>query len=81
MLRVIVELHDANTGEVSELSSMVVFNVGGTKELGNYRVVVDPDEPQHSEHRRKGRVEQHPRLTEPVWSLVARALKSVGFEP
>lgn len=84
MLVVKVELHNANTGEVSEIGRVVIANDDtGTLRTGNYDVKQRDGEPNNAaiwtQPDREGRVEGHSRLTEPVWSLVAKALKSVGF--
>lgn len=83
MLVVKVELHNANTGEVSEIGRAVIANDDtGTSRAGNYDVKQRDGEPSNAaiwtQPDREGRVEGHPRA-EPVWSLVAKALKSVGF--
>lgn len=38
MLVVRVELHSAVTGNVTEIGRMVIANVGGTQQVGDYRV-------------------------------------------
>ncbi len=90
MIVVKVELHNANTGEISEIGRAIIANVGGTDELGDYRVCLGGrrrrddaannkllwDEPCY-----EGRVEQHERLRLQVWSLVCKALAACGFGP
>ncbi len=85
MLVLKLELHDANKGgAVSELGRLVIANVGGDKAYGDYRVALG--EPGRNPHlilekpQKEGQVHDHPRLTAPVWSLVAKALRSVGVE-
>lgn len=83
MLVVKVELHNANTGEVSVIGRCIIANVGGSDRLGNYTVRLgkDGDEVLESiwdDPQKDGAVMQH-RRKEPVWSLAAKALRSVGF--
>jgi hypothetical protein len=78
MLVVKVELHSAITGEVSEIGRMLIDNVGGTTEHGDYRVRVLKRNNQKVVSR-IGTVEAHPRLRAPVWSLVAKALAATKF--
>lgn len=85
MLMVRIELHHAKTHKVSEIAALTIGNVGGLEELGNYVVRLQAPPPSTPLGvrfpARVGMVHGHARLTEPVWSLVAKALKSVGFEP
>lgn len=85
MLVVRIELVDANTGKVSELSRMLIANDGtGTRAVGNYDVrlsdagVTDNRKVWES-YARKGRVEQHDRRFEPLWTLVRRAIAGVDY--
>lgn len=90
MIVVKVELHSAITGKVETLSSVVISNDGkGSKKLGNYEVLqfrksVDPSDPKSHWWKRKpvrkGRVKNHPRLSQPVLKLVSKALRSIGHE-
>jgi hypothetical protein len=76
-LNVKVELEHGRTGEKRTLAELRIENIGGAEECGDYRVyeVGNPDAVPGS-----GRVRGHDRLTEPVWALVVKALKSVGYE-
>lgn len=77
-----VELHSAVTRKVTLLGSMIIDNVGGTKESGNYRVRVghkkncDDLKAVAVNPLREGSVKNFPRLSYNVWRLVYRALKS-----
>lgn len=77
MLVVKVELWpDGRKSGVRTLARMRIVNVGGTESFGNYEVTAYPtrDTP-----RRENVVVSHPRLSSPVWTLIAKAIKSVGF--
>lgn len=83
MIVVRVELHSAVTGKVTELARAHIANIGGTNTLGDYSITtlrgrsaadLDRRVPQRS-----GKVSGHPRLSEHVWHLVAKALTSVGY--
>lgn len=83
MIVVRVELHSAITGKHTELARMIVDNIGGTRDLGNYRcralrgrsaATLDLRAVQ-----REGRVNDYPRLSLHVWNLIARALSSMGY--
>jgi hypothetical protein len=85
MLVVKVELHDANTGKVSELSRMLIANTcAGSEELGDYAVWLARKGQKRNDLvvarcERRGDVTGHRRLTEPVWQLVRKAIEAVGF--
>jgi hypothetical protein len=86
MLRVIVELVPFGIGEPQELGRLIIANDGthGPTDLGSYEVRLGRKGQQddHTIYRkpvREGRVENHRRNAEPVWSLVAKALRSIGF--
>lgn len=87
MIVVRVELWSAVTGEVSELARMTIDNVGGTRELGDYRARTMRGRSAEALHRamlrgviqREGKVLRHPRLREHVWNLVGKALCSMGY--
>jgi hypothetical protein len=80
MLVVKIELHNANTGRISEIGRMQIANVGGTDEVGDYAIDLSSEGFAGSKDVRKsGRVENYPRLIAPIWSLVSKALHSVGF--
>jgi hypothetical protein len=81
-----IELHPFGQGgkHVRELGRMVIANVGGTDESGDYevRAALLPRGAQHDAWREPqltGTVTGHARLAEPVWSLLAKALHSIGF--
>jgi hypothetical protein len=74
-----VELHSAVTGKVEEIGRTIIFNRGtGTKTHGDYEVNL-MRRGTKSTVLRAGRIEQHPRLAQPVWALVKKALAAVGF--
>lgn len=86
MIVVRVELHSAITGEKTELARMLIDNIGGTAQLGNYRARTlrgrSEDALDHAmvaPAQREGKVLGHPRLREHVWNLVAKSLKSMGY--
>lgn len=83
MLVVRVELHSAITGKVTEIARMIIGNVGGSKNLGDYvcrtyrgRSAEDLDK---RAVQRSGKVETYPRLSLHVWHLVGRCLVSMGY--
>jgi hypothetical protein len=86
MLVVKVELHNANTGKVSEISRVVIYNdETGTAQMGNYRVCLA--RVAETDNRRViadptvlGRVERHPRQVQHVLCLVRKAIAALGFE-
>jgi len=51
----------------------------GSRDIGNYMVDVFDDETK-TKVMATGAVKKYPRLTAPVWSLVAKALKAAGFK-
>lgn len=83
MIVVRVELHSAITRQVTEIARMHISNIGGTRQLGNYRVETlrgrSADELSRYIVQRKGSVLNHPRLALHVWHLVGRALASIGY--
>jgi hypothetical protein len=71
---------------VKPIATMVIANIGGTDELGDYSAVIAADGTQPTDPHalfarfaRRGEIREHPRLTEHVWGLVAKALLSLGF--
>jgi hypothetical protein len=82
MLVVRVELHSAITGKITEIASMIIDNIGGTRERGDYRVRVGNKRDAGnisavaSRPQRMGQVRNYPRLSYNVWRLIARALLS-----
>jgi hypothetical protein len=89
MLVIKVELHSAISGEVSEIARMVVDNIGGTTNKGDYRVRTLRGRSRDSLEKamlslpigaqREARVLGHPRLREHVWNLVAKALFAMNY--
>lgn len=88
MLVVTVELYPGgNAAKRKTLGTMVVDNIGVSAEgrRGNYRVRVYKKGEDLLAFRygkaplRQGQVLDHARLSLPVWSLVAKALKAVGY--
>ncbi len=82
MIVVKVELHSAITGQVKLLGSMIIDNIGGTTQRGDYRVRVGNKNNAADLRRimtspqRTGEVRDYPRLSYNVWRLVVRALLS-----
>lgn len=90
MIVIRVELWSAVSGEKTELARMLVDNVGGTVQLGDYRArtlrgrsadaldraMLNADS---TGTQREGKVLRHPRLREHVWNLVAKALSGMGY--
>lgn len=87
MIRVIVQLESAITGDTTVLGQMCIANTGeGTHSRGNYSVAVLKKNrattakrcrmPDSEDVLRKGVVNDYPRLAYSVWRLVMRALKS-----
>ncbi|WP_298165334.1 hypothetical protein [Novosphingobium sp.] len=90
MIIIRVELWSALTGQKTELARMVIDNIGGTANLGDYRCRTLRGRSEESLDRsmqamrttgtqREGRVLRHPRLREHVWNLVAKSLSSMGY--
>lgn len=92
MLVVKVELHSAITGGRTELARMVIDNVGGTVNLGDYRAQTMRGRDEETLEKsmwailrgkskpvKQGSVIDHPRLREHVWNLVAKALSSMDY--
>lgn len=86
MLVVKIELHNANTGRVSEVGRLIIANdeTSDSEQVGNYRVCLARDGVTDNRAvwgrpAREGRVLDYPRLDEPVFELVARALAAIGF--
>jgi hypothetical protein len=89
MIVVKVELWSAITGQHTEIARMIVDNIGGTPESGDYRTRIlwgqtaaafdrTMSKPPMSVQR-EGRVTGHARLKEHVWNLVAKALSGMGY--
>lgn len=90
MIVVRVELWSAITGQKSEIGRMVVDNIGGTVQHGDYRCrtyrgrdecALDRAmiEGGKSNITREGRVTNHASLKEHVWNLIAKSLSSMGY--
>lgn len=92
MIVVKVELWSAITGQRSELARMVIDNIGGTTERGDYRTRSLRGRSEADLHaamlkslrdqgavQREGKVLGHARLREHVWNLVAKALTGMGY--
>ena len=65
MLVIKIELHSANTGQVTELGRMLIANEGGDAKLGDYSVHV----------LRRGSIKVAPRLSEYLGPLGAVKFK------
>lgn len=82
MLVVKIELHSAIDGTIKEIGTMLIDNIGGTMERGDYRVRVGKKN--HAGNilkvwKKPGRtahVLDYPRLSYNVWRLVSRALRA-----
>lgn len=85
MLIVRVELHSAVTGQVSEIARLEIVNDGFSMDTakGNYdvRTLRGRGKGDLDKHviQRAGRIEDWPRLSKHVWSLVAKALGKCGY--
>lgn len=84
MIVIKVELHSAVTGQVKELSRVIIDNLGGTNSRGDYRCrSYRKGSPLYETTKnivREGEVLNHARLAEPVLNLVAKALKVMGYK-
>lgn len=91
MIIIRVELWSAVNGEKTELARMVIDNVGGTHQRGDYRARTLRGRSADALNKsllsmaagngvqREGKVLGHARLREHVWNLVAKALSSMGY--
>ena len=81
MLRVTVELDVHGLGQrVIKLGTLEIANDGtGTRERGNYRVWTRAKAKGLGRVVRNGEVGNHPRLRQPVWSLVRKALENLRY--
>lgn len=88
MLTVPILLDSAITGQRKSLGLLVIDNVGGNDERGDYRVRMFDEGLDHRlagyiirNHApiREATITGHARLTEPVGSLVAKALNELGY--
>jgi hypothetical protein len=84
MIIVRVELLSAITGKTTELARMDLCNIGGTRNSGDYSVQAmrGRDHATLSKRiaQREGKVLGHPRLSQHVWYLVAKALKALSYD-
>lgn len=83
MIVVRVELHSAITGKVTEIARMDIANEGGNQTRGDYGVYVmrgrDKETLAKRAVQRTGKVLNHARDAEHVWSLVHKALHATGY--
>ena len=85
MIVVRVEQHSAITGEVTEIGRAIIANKGGSADgkIGNYDVGTFRGRSKTAldgmQLQRRGKVENHPRLSLHVWHLVAKALQAMGY--
>lgn len=90
MIVVKVELWSAISGHKTELARMVIDNVGGTDQLGDYRCRTLRGRSAEALDRamlsmdgtgatRSAAVLRHHRLREHVWNLVAKALTAMAY--
>ena len=90
MIVVRVELWSAISGQKTELARMVIDNIGGDMNLGDYRCRSLRGRSAEALDKamrkidaggvsREGNVWGHPRLREHVWNLVAKALSGLGY--
>lgn len=88
MIVVKIELHSAITGKLTNLGSMIINNDGtGTNLRGNYRARMYKSSKrsvlnQHAQGHKPIRdveIKDHPRESQPVQSLVLKALKAMGY--
>lgn len=88
MIVVPIMLWSAVSGKVETLGTIVIDNIGGTPQRGDYRVrayakgadaigivkMVASKKP-----IREGKVIGHRRIAEPVGNLIAKAMKEMGY--
>lgn len=88
MIVVPIMLWSAVSGKVENLGTIIIDNIGGTHQRGDYRVrayakgadaigivqMVASRKP-----IREGRVIGHRRIAEPVGNLIAKAMKEMGY--
>lgn len=84
MLVIRVELHSANTLQITEIARMVIANDGtGTQASGNYwgRTYRAGSKlfPLDKNVVRKARVVKYPRLNVSVWNLVNEMIANMGY--
>ena len=83
MIIVRVELHSAITRKVTEIARFDIWNVGGTHSRGDYECASFVGRDREALYRRKvnrrGAIRGHPRLSQHVLYLVAKALSAMGY--
>jgi len=83
MIVVSVLLLSARDGSATELARMHISNIGGTDTLGNYDAETLRGRSTADLNRRivqrKTKVLGHPRLSQHVWNLIAKALTGMGY--
>lgn len=83
MIVVRVELWSARSGDVTELARMHIANIGGSETIGNYEAATlrgrSTVQLNRNDVQRKCQVLGHPRLSQHVWNLVAKALSGMGY--
>ncbi len=83
MIVVSVLLLSARDGSTTELARMNICNIGGTDTIGNYDAETlrgrCTDDLNRRIVQRKCKVLGHPRLSQHVWNLVAKALTGMGY--
>lgn len=93
MIVVTVTLHSAIDGRKEVLAESIIYNDGsGTRTKGNYEAMairkgIDFRDDKGKEAGwlqkhiiRKGQVKGYNRVSDHVWNLVAKALKSMGYD-
>ena len=87
MIVVNAKLISSVTGEETDMGTVIICNDGTLHgSWGNYNVRQMRKGFElgcdwwHKEPVRRGVVNRHARLSRPIWSLVARALKSLGHD-
>jgi len=78
MLRLTLEIvpHGIESRKRTVGTLHIINDGSGTIETGNYTGILRTDDPSDERH---GRVEEYPRLSKPVWSLVGAFLELFGF--
>jgi hypothetical protein len=84
MIVIRVELHSARDGSIVEIARAIIANKGnGTPQRGDYDVATFRGRGREQLNRlqiqRRGKVDDHPRLSLHVWHLVAKALAAMGY--
>lgn len=83
MIVVSVLLRSDRDGSTIELARMHISNIGGTETIGNYDAETlrgrSTDDLNRRIMQRKCKVLSHPRLSQHVWNLVAKALTGMGY--